>query len=346
MGIKETMNFKNLKRCFIIAEVSANHGQDFKRAVAMIRKAKECGADAVKFQVYTPDTLTININNKYFRIRHPKWKGQTLYDLYKKAYTPWEWFGDLKKAADDCGIIFFATAFDKSSIDFLEDLGVPFHKIASFELVDLPLIEYAARTRKPLILSTGMASQNEIKDAVEAARIGGARDLVLLKCVSSYPARPEEMNLCTIPDMAKRFKYPVGLSDHTLGNAVAIAAVTLGAVIIEKHFTLSRKIKTPDNFFSIEPSEFKELVTSVRIAERGVGRVHYGLTDEEKKNLVFRRSIFLIRDIKKGEALTRRNMRSIRPGNGIPPKYYEVLLGKRVKTEVKKGTPLRWDMVR
>lgn len=268
---------------FIVAEASANHAQSFKRAASLIRKAKECGASAVKFQLYTPDTLTIGVNNKYFRIKHPKWGGQTLYQLYKKAYTPWSWFKKLKKVADDSGILFFATAFDKTAVDFLEELGVPLHKIASFELVDLPLIEYMAKTKKPLILSTGMATLSEIKEAVNTASNAGAKEIILLKCVSSYPARAEYMNLKTIAHMEKMFGYPVGLSDHTLGVGVSIAAVSLGAKVIEKHFTLSRKIKTPDSFFSIEPQELKMLVKNIRIVEKAIGKVHYGITEEEKE---------------------------------------------------------------
>lgn len=304
------MIFKNNKKCFIIAEVSANHGQDFQRAVAMVKMAKECGADAVKFQAYDPDSLTIDSSNKYFSIKHPKWGGQTLYQLYQKAYTPWDWFPKLKKVADQEGITFFATAFDKRHVDLLEEIKVPFHKIASFELVDIPLIEYAARTKKPMIMSTGMSSIEEIQDAVGAARKGGAKDIALLKCVSCYPAKPEEMNLRTIPDMKKRFKCSaVGLSDHTLGTAVAVAAVSLGATIVEKHFTLSRTIETPDSFFSIEPQELKELVEHIRTAEEALGEVHYGLTAEEQKSRIFRRSLFAVEDIKKGDLLTESNVR-------------------------------------
>jgi len=332
-------------RCLIVAEISANHGQNFNRAVALIKKAKECGVDAVKFQCYTPDTLTIDVNNKYFRIKHSKWRGQTLYELYKKAYTPWEWFKKLKKIADDLGVIFFATAFDKTSVDFLEELDVPFHKIASFELVDLPLIEYAAKTKKPLILSTGMATICEIKEAVDAAKKARAKEVILLKCVSSYPAKPEEMNLQTIPDLRKRFKVPVGLSDHTLGVGVSIAAVSLGAQIIEKHFTLSRKAITADSFFSIEPHELKDLVKNIKVVEKALGQVHRGLTKEETKNKVFRRSLFIVEDIKVGEKCTEKNVRSIRPGYGLYPKHLKVVLGKKVNKDIKKGMPLNWDSV-
>lgn len=332
-------------RVFIIAEISANHGQNFNRAVALIKKAKECGADAVKFQAYTPDTLTINADNKYFRIKHPQWGGQTLYELYKKAYTPWKWFKKLKKVADDSGILFFATAFDKTSVDFLEELNVRFHKISSFEIVDLPLIEYAAKTKKPLILSTGMATVSEIQDAVDAARGAGAKDITLLKCVSSYPARPEEMNLKTISHMKELFSCPVGLSDHSLGIGASVCAMALGASVIEKHFTLSRKDKTPDSFFSMEPPELKELVANIRIAEKALGKVHYGLTNGERGHKFARRSLFVVENIKQGEFFTGENVKSIRPAYGLKPKYMEAILGKKANLDIKKGTPLSWDLI-
>lgn len=338
--------FLKTDRVFIIAEVSANHGQSFNRAIAMIRIAKECGADAVKFQCYTPDTLTIDCDTKYFRIKHRKWGGQTLYQLYNEAYTPWGWFKKLKIIADDLGLVFFATAFDKTSVDFLEDLKVPFHKIASFELIDLPLIEYAAKTKKPIMLSTGMAAIQEIREAVNMAKKSGSKDITLLKCVSSYPASPKEMNLSTIADMKARFGCKVGLSDHTLGIGASVAAVCLGASMIEKHFILSRKEKTPDSFFSVEPSELKELVTNIRIAEQAIGETRYGPTDEEKKGLTLRRSLFAVKDIEKGGVISVENMRSIRPANGMPPKYYKALLGRKIRVRVKRGTPLNWKMVR
>ncbi|OGX34114.1 MAG: pseudaminic acid synthase [Omnitrophica WOR_2 bacterium RIFCSPLOWO2_02_FULL_50_19] len=339
------VNFKKIDSCFIIAEISANHGQDFKRAVALIKEAKRSGADAVKFQTYSPDTLTIDVNNKYFRIKHPKWGGQRLYELYKRAYTPWSWFKKLKSVAGDLDIMFFSTAFDKTSVDFLEELNVPMHKIASFEVTDLPLIEYASKTGKPLIISTGMASFKEIEEAVITAKKAGAEDIALLKCVSDYPARPEEMNLKTIPDMIKKFNCPIGLSDHSLGIAASIAAVSLGAKMLEKHFTLSRKIKTPDSFFSMEPREFKLLIENVRIAEKAMGKVFYGLSREEKKNRVFRRSLFAVRDIKKGELFTEENIRSIRPNYGLPPKSLKDILGKKAKKDIKKGTPMSLGLV-
>ncbi|MDD5136212.1 MAG: pseudaminic acid synthase [Candidatus Omnitrophica bacterium] len=332
-------------KTFIIAEVSANHGQSLDTAIRMIKKARECGVDAVKFQCYTPDTVTIDSDNKYFRIKHAKWGGQTLYELYGKAYTPWKWFKKLKKAANDLGLVFFATAFDKTSVDFLEAVGVPFHKIASFELVDLPLIEYAARTGKPLIMSVGMAAVQEINEAVAAAKRSGAKDVTLLKCVSAYPADPLDMNLRTIVDMKKRFGCKVGLSDHTMGTGASIAAVTLGATVIEKHFILSRRMKTPDAFFSMEPDELKDLVDNIRIIEKALGRVHYGLSEGEKTSRIFRRSLFAVRDIRAGEALTEANIRSIRPANGLKPKYLKTILDKRAKRSIKRGTPLAREMI-
>jgi pseudaminic acid synthase len=331
--------------CTIIAEISANHGQNFDRAVEMIKKAKECGADAVKFQCYTPDTLTLDCNNKYFQVKHPQWGNQTLYELYKKAYTPWDWFSKLKEIAEKEGILFFATTFDKTSTDFLEELQVPIHKIASFELVDLPLIEYTAKTNKPLIISTGMGTEEEIQEVVDIARKAGSKDITLLKCVSSYPAEPEEINLKTIPDMEEKFDCKVGLSDHTLGIGVSVAAVALGAKVIEKHFTLSRDIETPDSFFSIEPDELKELVENIRVVEKAIGQINYGLTEEEKQSKVFRRSLFAVKDIKKGERFTEENIKSIRPGYGIKPKYLDKILGKKAKIDIKKGNPLNWKMV-
>jgi pseudaminic acid synthase len=333
--------YSRSNRCLIVAEISANHGQDLKKAVMMIKKAKECGADAVKFQAYTPDSLTIDVDNRYFGIKHPKWGGQTLYQLYKKAYTPLGWFKGLKKAADKCGILFFATAFDKESVDFLEELKVPLHKIASFELVDLPLIEYIAKTGKPLILSTGMATYAEIREAVNAAKRAGTKKLTLLKCVSNYPAKPEEMNLKTIAHMRDSFGCPIGLSDHTLEPEVSIAAVSMGAALIEKHFTLSRKEKTPDSFFSIEPEELKNLVTSIRTVEKALGNIHYGLTKDEKRSRTFRRSLFVVKDIKKGERFTEDNIRSIRPADGLKPKYIKSVLNKSAKRGIVRGTPLR-----
>lgn len=330
---------------FVVAEVSANHNQQFDLAEKMIKVAKECGADAVKFQAYTPDTLTINTDNAYFQVKHPQWGGQTLYELYKKTYTPWKWFKRLKKKADELGIMFLCSAFDKASINLLEELDICAHKIASFELVDLPLIEYAAKTKKPLILSTGLADICEIQEAVATARETGAKEIILLKCVSNYPARPEEMNLRTIPHMKQLFGCPVGLSDHSLGIGASVCAVALGADVIEKHFTLSRGIETPDSFFSIEPQELKELVTNIRIAEKALGKVYYKLTKEESKNRNFRRSLFVVEDIKKGEVFSQENVKSIRPANGLEPKYKDAVVGRRAVSDIKRGTPLSWNLI-
>ncbi len=336
---------KKDKKVFIIAEISANHGQRFDRAVELIRSAKSCGADAVKFQAYTPDTMTIDCDNEYFQVEHPKWGGQTLYHLYKNAYTPWEWFPKLKKVADNEGILFFATAFDKSSVDMLEQLNVSMHKISSFELTDLPLIEYIAKTKKPIIISVGMASIIEIKDALNCVRKAGVKDVTLLKCTSSYPANPKDMNLNTIPDMIKRFKCNIGLSDHSMHMGVSLAAVALGARVVEKHFTLSRKIKTEDSFFSIEPHELKELVGNIRVAEQALGRVNYQPTQQEKSSQASRRSLFIVKNMKKGDILTRENLSVIRPGMGLLPKNYDALLGKRVNKNIERGTPVAWSLI-
>ncbi|MBN2452653.1 MAG: pseudaminic acid synthase [Candidatus Omnitrophica bacterium] len=334
-------NVSRDKKTFIIAEISANHGQNIGTAIKLIRASRACGVDAVKFQTYTPDTLTIDSALGHFRIDHPRWGGQTLYELYRKAYTPWKWFKKLKKEADDQGLGFLSTAFDPTSVDFLEELGVSTHKIASFELIDIPLIEYVSGTKKPLIMSTGMASRKEVRAAVTAARSHGAGSITLLKCVSSYPAVPEEMNLRTIPDMRSRFGCPIGLSDHSLSAVVPVVAVALGASVIEKHFTLSRAMKTPDSFFSLEPDEMKQLVQDVRTAEKASGDVSYKLTAGEKKNRIFRRSLFIVEDIKKGALLTAGNIRSIRPANGIAPVHIKTVIGKRAGRALRRGTPLK-----
>ncbi|MDO8871790.1 MAG: pseudaminic acid synthase [Methanoregula sp.] len=330
---------------YIIAELSANHNQDFNQAVALIKAAKEAGADAVKIQTYTPDTLTINCNNNYFQIsKGTQWEGKNLYSLYKEAYTPWEWQPNLKKIATGLGIDLFSTPFDSSSVDFLESIDVPCYKVSSFEIVDIPLIQKIARTGKPIILSTGMASLAEIEEAVNAIRNEGNEQIALLKCTSAYPALPEDMNLKTIPDMTKAFQMPVGLSDHTLGIAVPIAAVALGACIVEKHLSLSRNTPGPDSSFSLEPHEFKIMVDSIRETERALGTVNYSVTEHEKASRIFRRSLFAIEDIAGGEILTEKNIRSIRPGYGLPPKYLHDILGKKAKGNIYRGTPLHWDL--
>jgi len=305
---------------YVVAELSANHNQSFDRAVALLHRAKEAGADAVKLQTYTPDTLTIDCDNDCFRIKGTRWDGRRLYDLYSEAYTPWEWQPELKKIAGDLGLDLFSSPFDGTAVDFLEEMGVPAYKIASFEIVDLPLIRKVARTGKPIIMSTGMATMNEIEEAVVTAREAGVEQLALLKCTSAYPAPPEEMNLRTIPHLRERFGVPVGLSDHTLGMAVPVAAVALGACIVEKHLTLSRTDPGPDSAFSMEPDEFKAMVEAVRTAEKAMGEVHYGASGREEASRILRRSLFVVKDIRAGEELTGDNVRSIRPGlPGLPP---------------------------
>jgi pseudaminic acid synthase len=330
---------------YIVAEMSANHNQNFQQAVEIIKAAKAAGADAVKLQTYTPDTITINCNSDYFRINETIWQGKNLYQLYGEAYTPWDWQPKLKAVAEDLRIDLFSTAFDSSSVDFLEDMGVPIHKISSFEIVDIPLIEKVASTRKPLIISTGMATLEEIEEAIQAARAAGAGQIALLKCTSAYPATPEEMNLRTIPHLAEVFKLPVGLSDHTLDIAVPVAAVALGACIVEKHFTLSRDIPGPDSAFSLEPDELKEMVKAIRTTEKALGEVRYGASEREAKSRIFRRSLFVVKDLKAGEILTEMNVRSIRPGHGLPPKYLRDVVGRRTVRDIQRGTPVTWNLL-
>jgi pseudaminic acid synthase len=331
---------------YIVAEMSANHNQKFDEAVNILRSAKEAGANAVKLQTYTPDTLTINCKNEYFKIEKGTiWEGSNLYDLYSEAFTPWEWQPKLKRIANDLGLDLFSAPFDKTAVDFLTDMNVPAYKIASFEIVDLPFIEYVAKTGKPIILSTGMASLSEIEEAVTTLREAGALEIALLKCTSAYPAQADEMNLKTIPHLSEAFQVPVGLSDHTVSIAVPVAATTIGACIIEKHFTLSRSVSGPDNAFSLEPHEFKSMVDSIRIAEKAIGKVHYGTSDEERKSKIFRRSLFVVEDIKTGETFTKNNVRSIRPGNGLPPKFINDILGRRATRDIERGVPLDWEMI-
>jgi pseudaminic acid synthase len=331
---------------YIVAEMSANHRQDFDKAVKIIQAAKEAGADAIKLQTYTADTITIDCRNEYFQIgRGTIWAGRNLYDLYKEASTPWKWHFKLNEIAIDLGLDFFSTPFDFSAVDFLEGLGVPAYKIASFELVDLPLIQRVAQTGKPLIMSTGMATLGEIEEAVLTARQFGASQIALLKCTSAYPAPYNEMNLRTIPHLSTAFDLPVGLSDHTMGIAVPVAAVALGACIIEKHLTLSRAILSPDSAFSLEPQEFKEMVQAVRAAEEALGAVSYTLTEREVDSQVFRRSLFVVRDMEVGEIFTQENLRSIRPGNGLHPRFLPDILGKCASQNILRGTPLDWGHV-
>lgn len=331
---------------YIVAELSANHNQDFDEALRLVEAAAAAGADAVKLQTYTADTLTIRCDEQPFRIgKGTIWAGRNLYDLYDEAYTPWEWQPRLKQTAEAHGLHLFSTPFDSTAVTFLEAMHVPAHKIASFELVDLALIREVAATGKPMIMSTGMATVEEIGEAVAAAREAGATQIALLKCTSAYPSPPEEMNLRTIPDLAARFDLPVGLSDHTLGIAVPVAAVALGACIIEKHFTISRAVPGPDSVFSLEPEEFTEMVQAVRTVERALGSVSYSLMPHEIATKAFRRSLFVVRDVAAGERLTEENVRSIRPGHGLPPRELPAVLGRAVKQAIRRGTPLSWDLL-
>ena len=331
---------------YVVAELSANHNQDFNQAVRIIRAAKQAGADAVKLQTYTADTITIASDREYFRIGGGTlWDGRNLHDLYAEAYTPWEWQPKLKQVANDLGMDLFSSPFDATAVDFLEEMGVPAHKLASFELVDIPLIQKMARTGKPLIISTGMATVEEIEEALQTARQAGATQIVLLKCTSAYPASPDEMNVRTIPELARRFGFPVGLSDHTMGIAVPVAAVALGACMIEKHLTLSRSLKGPDSAFSLEPDEFKAMVDAVRTAQRALGEVHFGVAAHEASSRVFRRSLFVVEDVSKGQVFTARNVRSIRPAHGLHTRHLPQVLGKRAARDVERGTPLSWDLV-
>ena len=331
---------------FIVAEMSANHLQKFDLAVKIIKEAKRVGADAVKLQTYTPDTITIDSDKEYFRIKQGTlWDGKTFYELYKEAYTPWEWQPRLKEIAEEEGLILFSTPFDKTAVDFLEEMGVPAYKVASFEITDIPLIEYIASKGKPVIISTGIATLSDIEEAVNACRRVGNDQIILLKCTSAYPTPIEEANLRTIPNLAETFGVLSGLSDHTLGISVPIAAVALGAVMIEKHFTLDRSLGGPDAAFSLEPDEFAQMVKHVREVEKALGKITYELTEKQKKGREFARSLFVVKDMKKGEIFTEENVRSIRPGYGLPPKYLKDVLGKKATKDIEKGTPLKWDMV-
>ncbi|MGE5473230.1 MAG: pseudaminic acid synthase [Ignavibacteriales bacterium] len=330
---------------YIIAEMSANHAMEIDNAIKIIHLAKQSGADCIKIQTYTADTITLDSRKEYFMINGGTWDGYNLHDLYKEAFTPWEWQKRLKEEADKVGIDFFSTPFDLSAVDFLEELGVEFYKIASFELTQVPLIKYVASKGKPIIMSTGMGTLEEIAEAVKAVEAEGNNNLCLLRCSSAYPAVPDDMNLKTIQDMFERFGVPIGLSDHSLGSVGALTAVVLGASVIEKHFCISREIKNPDSTFSMEPHEFKQMVEDIRTAEKAIGKVNYELTESEKGNRIFRQSIWVDKDIKKGETITKENIRVARPGYGLEPKYFEGVLGKRAKQDLEFGMPLNWEMI-
>lgn len=338
--------FDNIQngKTYIIAEMSANHAGSFERAKEIIYAAKESGADCIKIQTYTADTITMDCDNGYFHIDNGTWAGETLYHLYEEAYTPWEWQADLKAEADKIGIDFLSTPFDKTSVDFLESLEVGAYKIASFELVDIPLIEYVASKEKPIILSTGMGSLEEVQEAVGAIQKYHNK-FTLLKCSSAYPAISSEMNLATMADMKRRFGCPVGLSDHSMGSLGAVTAVAMGASVIEKHFCLDRGIENPDSSFSMEPQEFAGMVRDIRDVEKAIGEVYYGSARQEIENLKFRKSIFVSEDVREGEFLTEKNIRVIRPAYGLKPKYYGQVIGKKAKKDLYRGNPLKMDEV-
>ena len=332
---------------FIIAEMSGNHNQSLERALTIVDAAADAGVDAVKIQTYTADTMTIDIDTGEFSIsdKDSLWKGETLYHLYEKAHTPWEWHKAIFERCKERGIMGFSTPFDDTSVDFLEDLGVPCYKIASFENVDLPLIRKVARTGKPIIASTGMTSVAELSDLVQTVRENGCTDLTLLKCTSSYPASPEGTNLRTIPHMREMFGCAVGLSDHTLGIGAAVASVALGATVIEKHFTLSRVEGGVDAAFSLEPAEMAQLVRECRTAALALGAVSYERAEQEQKSLQFRRSLYVVEDMKAGDVFTEKNLRRIRPGMGLSPKYYDIILGKKANCNITRGTAVQWDLI-
>lgn len=349
-GMNYSINIKGCKvgagnPTYIIAEMSANHAGSIDNAKEIIRIAKECGADCIKVQTYTPDTITMDCDNEYFHIDNGTWKGENLYQLYGKAYMPWEWQGELKEEAEKVGIDFFSTPFDKSSVDFLESIGMEFYKIASFEIVDIPLIKYVASKGKPIIMSTGMATLAEIDEAVAAIRSEGNNQIALLRCASAYPAITDEMNLKTMQNMSETFGVPVGLSDHSMGSLGAVTAVALGASIIEKHFCLSRELETPDSSFSMTPAEFSQMVRDVRQVEKAIGVVKYGPSEQEADSLRYRRSIFAVKDIPIDKVITEDDVKIIRPSYGLHPRYYNDIIGQKALREIKRGTPLSFELI-
>ena len=331
----------------VIAEMSGNHNQSLERALEIVDAAAQSGAHALKIQTYTAETMTLDIREREFFISDEKslWKGESLFDLYKKAYTPWEWHEAIFDRAKKHKMLAFSTPFDRTAVDFLEDLNVPCYKIASFENTDLPLIRYIASTGKPMIISTGMATFAELDETVDAARSAGCKDLVLLKCTSTYPSTPDDSNILTIPEMRSRYGCEIGISDHTMGIGVSVAAVALGATVVEKHFTLKRSDGGVDSAFSMEPQEMAQLVIETERAWQALGKVQIGPTAKEKASLVFRRSLYVVADVKAGEKLTPANVRAIRPGNGIAPKFYDEVIGKTAKLDITRGTPLSHDLI-
>ena len=331
--------------CFIVAEISCNHQQKKEHALKLIEEAKKAGADAVKFQTYTADTITLDADTEYFKISGTLWEGKTLYELYSEASTPWEWFADLKKKAEELGLVFFSSPFDETAVDFLEELGVPAYKVASFEINHIPLLKYIAQKKKPIILSTGISTLEDIELAVKTIRGAGNQEIAILKCTSAYPAPYNEMNLSTIIDIRNRFGVVSGLSDHSMSVSVPVAASAINASIIEKHFTLSRSEGGPDADFSLEPHEFKEMAKLVREAEEAMGTVNYEPTEKAKEHRFFMRSIFVSKDVGQGEEFTEENIKVVRPSDGMHPKYYPEVLGKKAKVQLKRGTPLNHEMI-
>lgn len=328
-------------KCFIIAELSANHGGEIEIAKETVKAAKRAGADAIKLQTYTADTITLNVKSNHFKINQgTTWDGQYLYDLYKDASLPWEWHSELFKTAKEEGLICFSSPFDKTAVDFLEELNTPIYKVASFEITDIPLIKYIASKQKPIIISTGIATLEDIELAIATCKEQGNTDITILKCTSAYPADPEDANLLTIPDISKRFGVKTGLSDHTMGIEAPMVAVALGARVIEKHFILNKSIGGADAHFSLDETEFKEMVDAVRLTEKLMGRVDYEMTEKKMKSRGFSRSLFVVKEVKEGDIITKENVRSIRPGYGLHPKYYDEILGKKVKIDLDMGTPL------
>ena len=332
---------------FIVAEMSGNHNHSLDRALEIVEAAAKAGAHALKLQTYTADTLTLDVKEGEFYIDDPNnlWCGHSLHELYQKAYTPWEWHEPIFKRCQELGLIGFSSPFDATAVDFLESLNVPCYKIASFENADLPLIRKVAQTGKPMIISTGMATLAELDETIRTVREAGCEDLILLKCTSTYPATPDNSNVLTIPHMRDLFQVQVGLSDHTMGVGVPVASVAMGATVIEKHFTLSRADGGVDSTFSLEPQEMEQLVVESERAWQSLGEIQYGPTEAEKSSMIFRRSLYIAQDMKAGEVLTPQNLRSVRPGLGLAPKYYDQLLGKAVKEDVKKGTPVSWKLI-